>query len=609
MRVGQIVAVEDFPEARKPAWKLTIDFGEELGTKRSSAQITNYTREDARGPADRRRRELPAAPDRSRAFRGARARRLRRGGPCDPARARRRRAARRENSLTGAGGLAGTTRRLRGRRRRLDLRRGRDDGGGRRLGRRGLLGRGRGGRVGLRGRRRRDDGELRAGRRRRRGLRGGRREGARARLGGALRVGRQRGGVAAAALGGGSAGGRRRGGAGGRRRGAGVRGGARGGVAVALGSVSLRRPDRRDLALGRGSVGCGAEATGTGGGSRAAAGAAAAFFGAACATCSLGARGSVTCLTSTAPAVTIAAAARPAAALDAIAPNADLQRGRPRRPSPRPAPPAAAAPPPAAAAVPRWATSSFLSSSSGPTGKMAASACWSRAGACGSGAAVAGAQVAADRRGRARRPSATSPSSIADLLAREQARLGGLGQRDAGAHEQRLHRRDRGLHRLGDLLVGERVDLAQQQRGALRLRQVLHVGDQQPELLALVHLVGGREAALGQVDVHRVHADRLRARRWLSERLRAIRYSHGRTLISRSSASIALKAAAKTSCSTSSASSRDDEHVPAERQQPRLIARHQRLEGAVVAAPDQGDEALIGLQAQQRRAAVKAGVL
>jgi len=49
MRVGQIVAVEDFPEARKPAWKLTIDFGEELGTKRSSAQITNYTREQLEG--------------------------------------------------------------------------------------------------------------------------------------------------------------------------------------------------------------------------------------------------------------------------------------------------------------------------------------------------------------------------------------------------------------------------------------------------------------------------------------------------------------------------------------------------------------------------------
>ena len=49
MRVGRIVAVEDFPEARKPAWKLTIDFGAELGTKRSSAQITNYTREELEG--------------------------------------------------------------------------------------------------------------------------------------------------------------------------------------------------------------------------------------------------------------------------------------------------------------------------------------------------------------------------------------------------------------------------------------------------------------------------------------------------------------------------------------------------------------------------------
>ncbi len=45
MRVGRVTAVDDFPEARKPAWKLTIDFGEEIGVKRSSAQITNYERE------------------------------------------------------------------------------------------------------------------------------------------------------------------------------------------------------------------------------------------------------------------------------------------------------------------------------------------------------------------------------------------------------------------------------------------------------------------------------------------------------------------------------------------------------------------------------------
>ena len=40
MRVGIIVEINDFPKARKPAYKLVIDFGKELGVKRSSAQIT-----------------------------------------------------------------------------------------------------------------------------------------------------------------------------------------------------------------------------------------------------------------------------------------------------------------------------------------------------------------------------------------------------------------------------------------------------------------------------------------------------------------------------------------------------------------------------------------
>jgi len=50
IRVGTVLAVDDFPQARKPAWKLTVDFGPEVGVKRSSAQITtHYTKADLIG--------------------------------------------------------------------------------------------------------------------------------------------------------------------------------------------------------------------------------------------------------------------------------------------------------------------------------------------------------------------------------------------------------------------------------------------------------------------------------------------------------------------------------------------------------------------------------
>ncbi len=50
MRVGTIIEINDFPKANKPAFQLTIDFGSELGIKKSSAQITKrYTKEDLIG--------------------------------------------------------------------------------------------------------------------------------------------------------------------------------------------------------------------------------------------------------------------------------------------------------------------------------------------------------------------------------------------------------------------------------------------------------------------------------------------------------------------------------------------------------------------------------
>lgn len=49
LRVGRVTDVEPFPEARRPAWKLTVDFGPAVGTLRTSAQVTNYAAEELVG--------------------------------------------------------------------------------------------------------------------------------------------------------------------------------------------------------------------------------------------------------------------------------------------------------------------------------------------------------------------------------------------------------------------------------------------------------------------------------------------------------------------------------------------------------------------------------
>lgn len=46
VRVGRIIEVDDFPEAKKPSYKLTIDFGSEIGIKKSSAQLVKYYKKE-----------------------------------------------------------------------------------------------------------------------------------------------------------------------------------------------------------------------------------------------------------------------------------------------------------------------------------------------------------------------------------------------------------------------------------------------------------------------------------------------------------------------------------------------------------------------------------
>jgi tRNA-binding protein len=49
LRVGRVVGVDAFPEARRPAWKISVDFGPDVGTLRTSAQVTNYRDDELLG--------------------------------------------------------------------------------------------------------------------------------------------------------------------------------------------------------------------------------------------------------------------------------------------------------------------------------------------------------------------------------------------------------------------------------------------------------------------------------------------------------------------------------------------------------------------------------
>ena len=85
IRVGRVVEVEDFPEARKPAWKLRVDFGARARRQAHLGPGDQLHPRGARGPPGRGRGQLPAAPDRAGDVGVPGAGRAGRGGPRDPA--------------------------------------------------------------------------------------------------------------------------------------------------------------------------------------------------------------------------------------------------------------------------------------------------------------------------------------------------------------------------------------------------------------------------------------------------------------------------------------------------------------------------------------------
>ena len=171
-------------------------------------------------------------------------------------------------------------------------------------------------------------------------------------------------------------------------------------------------------------------------------------------------------------------------------------------------------------------------------------------------ACVAVADVAADRAGGLAQALGRLGELEPDLAAGQQAGLARLGERDPRPHQQRLDGGQRGVHRLRDLLVGEVVHLAQEQRRALGLGKLVDVGEDLAELLARSGPARASMAPFAYgMDVHRFLARRRSACAGGSgSGCGRSGRATGRALIARSSASIAVWAVTKTSCSTSSAS-------------------------------------------------------
>ena len=184
-----------------------------------------------------------------------------------------------------------------------------------------------------------------------------------------------------------------------------------------------------------------------------------------------------------------------------------------------------------------------------------------------------------------------------DLVTGQLTGLARFGERDAGADQQALHARDGGVHRLGDLLVAHRVDLAQQERRALGLGEMADVLEETAELLAVLDaLVGGHPIQVG-VGVHRV----LPVRGGLTKVVEAAvprdpvepRANGDRALVGdhrvvgrdEDLLEHVLRVLGRA------------EHLPAEAEEAGLVALDERVEGVLVTPPGQGDELLVLLKA------------
>ncbi len=191
----------------------------------------------------------------------------------------------------------------------------------------------------------------------------------------------------------------------------------------------------------------------------------------------------------------------------------------------------------------------------------------------------------------------------AHVVATQLACLGRLRQRHAGADQQRLDARDGGVHRLGDLLVGEVVDLAQQQRGALRLGKLVHVLEQVAQVGTPVDDVGSRDAVGVDLIVHRVAPVGDGLAQVVQAPVAGDPVEPGPRVDVALVGQHGVVGGGEHLLQDVLGVLLRGQHVPAEGEQPGPVAVEQHLEGADAARPDGSDQPLVRLKPQQRRSA------